>query len=127
MAIVINKAAVRRSLEQWFIAARAGQTLGAVETAKLSSADAAAQSSDFFFDLLAGDEDVFQYEPSMQEDYIGFIQEWLESNQHLWAGMSGSSLEVALQVLEAHAKANPLPTAESTPVESSAPVEDFFG
>lgn len=61
MAIVITKAAVRRTLEQWFIAARAGQTLGAVETAKLSSADAAAQSSDYFFDVLANDEDAFQY------------------------------------------------------------------
>ena len=61
MAIVITKAAVRRTLEQWFIAARAGQTLGAVETARLSSADAAAQSSDYFFDVLARDEDSFQY------------------------------------------------------------------
>lgn len=62
MAIVINKAAVRRTLEAWFIAARAGQTLGAVETAKLSAADAAAQSSDYIFDTLSNDEDAFQYE-----------------------------------------------------------------
>lgn len=118
MAIVINKAAVRRSLEQWFIAARAGQTLGAVETAKLSSADAAAQSSDFFFDLLAGDEDVFQYEPAESSDAL---QKFLEANTDLWAGMEGSVLDIALQVLRKVAQ------ADRAPVESSAPVEDFFG
>lgn len=61
MAIVINKAAVRRSLEQWFVAARAGETMGARETAELSAHEAAAQSSDFFYQLLCDDEDSFQH------------------------------------------------------------------
>lgn len=61
MAIVINKAAVRRALEAWFISARAGETLGARETAELSAHDAAAMSSDFFYDLLVKDEDASQY------------------------------------------------------------------
>jgi hypothetical protein len=61
MAIVTNKAAVRRSLEQWFIAAREGKTLGARETAELSAHDAAALSSDYFYDLLVNDEDSQQY------------------------------------------------------------------
>jgi hypothetical protein len=71
MAIVINKPAVRRALEQWFIAARAGHTLGAVETAKLSAADAAAQSSDFVFELLCNDEDSQQYvEPAVADEVV---------------------------------------------------------
>lgn len=123
MAIVINKAAVRRSLEQWFIAARAGQTLGAVETAKLSSADAAAQSSDFFFDLLAGDEDAFQYADGLNAPFIA-LEDFLHANTDLWADMEGSVLEVALQVLR---KLTDERAAAATPVESSAPVEDFFG
>ena len=120
MAIVINKAAVRRSLEQWFIAARAGQTLGAVETAKLSSADAAAQSSDFFFDLLAGDEDSFQHTDAFNEPYLA-LEDFLYANADLWTGMEGGVLEIALQVLRKVAQ------ADRAPVESSAPVEDFFG
>lgn len=122
MAIVITKAAVRRTLEQWFIAARAGQTLGAVETAKLSSADAAAQSSDYFFDVLAMDEDSFQHEPSMQEDYVHWTKEFLNANPQLWTGMSGSPIEVALQVLEAHVKANE-PTKADAVVELVAAVD----
>lgn len=121
MAIVITKGSVRRSLEQWFIAARAGQTLGAVETAKLSAADAAAQSSDYVFDLLSVDEDSFQHEPSMRGDYVDWIKQFLDANPALWAGKEGSALEIALQVLEDYAKANPAPTAEP------AGGEDFFG
>lgn len=68
MSIVINKAAVRRALEQWFIAARAGETLSARETAELSAADAAAQSSDLFYDLLVKDEDSVQVEVSTSTD-----------------------------------------------------------
>lgn len=52
MSILIDKAGVRQALEDWFIAARAGETLSARETAELSSHDAAAASSDFFYDLL---------------------------------------------------------------------------
>ncbi len=61
MSIIVNKAAVRRALEAWFIAAREGKTLSATETAKLSSHDAAAASSDLFYDALCADEDVQQY------------------------------------------------------------------
>ena len=50
--IATNKAAVRRALEDWFIAARAGETLGARETAALSASGAAAQSSDYFYERL---------------------------------------------------------------------------
>lgn len=57
MAIVINKAAVRRALEQWFIAARAGDTLSARETAEMSASEAAAAISDDFYDMLVSDED----------------------------------------------------------------------
>lgn len=57
MAIVTNKAAVRRALEQWFIAARAGDTLSARETAEMSASEAAAALSDDFYDMLARDED----------------------------------------------------------------------
>ena len=60
MAIVINKAAVRRSLEAWFNAARAGETLGARETSAMPSHEVAALSSDYFYDLLCADEDSVQ-------------------------------------------------------------------
>jgi hypothetical protein len=53
MAIIIDKAGVRRALERWFIAARAGETMSARETAELSSLDAAAASNDFFYQLMA--------------------------------------------------------------------------
>lgn len=62
MSIIINKAAVRRALEAWCIAARSGQTISIQETAALSAADVAATSSDYFFDLLANDEDSKPYE-----------------------------------------------------------------
>lgn len=112
MAIVINKAAVRRSLDQWFIAARAGHTLGAVETAKLSSADAAAQSSDFVFELLANDEDSFQYEEPAKAGAIVNLVAAVD----IAAG--------AAVVIRADGSVSP---ADPSPVESSAPVEDFFG
>ena len=57
MAITTNKAAVRRALEKWFIAARAGETTSARETAEMSSHEAAAMSSDAFYQWLAEDED----------------------------------------------------------------------
>lgn len=50
--IETNKAAVRLALRDWFVAARAGETMSARETAALSADEAAAASSDFFYDLL---------------------------------------------------------------------------
>lgn len=70
MSIIVNKAAVRRSLEAWFIAAREGKTLGARETAELSAHDAAAMSSDYFYDLLVNDEDSMPAAPSEPVDMI---------------------------------------------------------
>ncbi len=70
MSIIVNKAAVRRALEAWFIAARSGQTMSAQETAKLSSLEAAANSSDFFYDALCADEDVQQYVEADKADAV---------------------------------------------------------
>lgn len=70
MAIVINKAAVRRALTQWFIAGRAGETLDARTTAALSATDAASASSDYFYDLLMADEDTFRYKPPADADAV---------------------------------------------------------
>lgn len=70
MPIITNKAAVRRSLEQWFILAREGKTLGSRETAELSAHDAAAMSSDYFYDLLVNDEDSMPAKASEAVDLI---------------------------------------------------------
>ena len=51
--LLVSEMDVRAALEAWIIAARAGETLGAKETAALSATECAEQSSEFFFGLLA--------------------------------------------------------------------------
>lgn len=70
MSIVINKAAVRRALEAWCIAARSGQTISIQETAKMSAVEVAASSSDYLYQLLCDDEDSQQFEEPKQADEI---------------------------------------------------------
>lgn len=87
MPILINKATVRRSLEQWFIAARAGETLSARESAALSAHDAAAMSSDYFYDLLCADEDAAH--PSADEPVTLIAAEDIAAGQLLVVDAEG--------------------------------------
>jgi hypothetical protein len=87
MAITITKASVRRALEAWFVAARAGQTMGARETAEMSAHEAAAQSSDYFFQLLCDDEDCV---PHMTGDVVldeGSVREFV-AGENIAAGQT---------------------------------------
>lgn len=99
MSIVINKAAVRRALEAWCIAARSGQTISIQETAKMSAVEVAASSSDYLYQLLCDDEDSQQFEtaviPKMNE--VFFTLDFTQAEQLLgqYSGNTDAEFNIA--------------------------------